>query len=285
MQKHSMNFEAIGTRWSIESEQDLSDSVQEQVMKLIEAFDKTYSRFRPDSLVSQISRSAGIYSFPADMDHLFSFYETLYTITKGKVTPLIGSMLEKAGYDAMYSLTQKQQVPIPTWQEAMHRNGVILEVKQPVTIDIGAAGKGYLVDLVCKLLDDAHVTEYVVDAGGDMRHKGKSSNKVGLEDPRDPTKVIGVIDVENKSICASATNRRRWGDDQHHIFDPDMMQPTRNITATWVIAESAMLADGLATALFFTEPNVLRTAFDYEYARMHSDGSIDYSPAFDGKLF
>ncbi|MBC7564940.1 FAD:protein FMN transferase [Candidatus Saccharibacteria bacterium] len=280
-----MNFEAIGTRWSIETDQVLSERVQEKVMKLIEAFDKTYSRFRPDSLISHIARNAGIYTFPPDMDRLFSFYETLYTITHGKVTPLIGSMLEKAGYDAVYSLTQRKQVPIPTWQEAIHRNGVVLKVKQPVTIDVGAAGKGYLVDLVCELLDDAGVTGHIVDAGGDMRHKGESINKVGLEDPRDPTKVIGVINVENKSICASAINRRRWGDDQHHIFDPDMMQPTRDITATWVIAESTMVADGLATALFFSEPNVLRTTFDYEYARMHSDGSIDYSPAFDGKLF
>ena len=285
MPKHNLEFEAIGTHWSIETSVTLPESLEVAIRTRIEAFDKTYSRFRKDSLISRISRNVGMYTFPKDMDVLFGFYEKLYDVTNGKVTPLIGSMLEKAGYDANYSFLAGEQQKLPAWGETLHRSGTILEVKKPITIDVGAAGKGYLVDLVCRLLDAADITEYVVDASGDLRHKGKGENRVGLEHPLDPTKVIGVIDVQNKSICASATNRRQWGDEQHHIFDPDLMQPTKHIIATWVLADSTMIADGLSTALFFTDPNVLRKSFQYEYVRMHDDGSIDYSPAFEGKLF
>ena len=285
MPKHSLRFEAIGTQWVIETYTPLTHNLQTAIHARIEIFDKTYSRFRKDSLVTRIARQAGIYTFPANMDRLFGLYEELYRLTHGKVTPLIGGMLEKAGYDAVYSFLPTKQEKLPTWDQAMHRSGILLEIKQPVTIDVGAAGKGYLVDLICQLLDEAGILDYVVDASGDLRHKGTNKNSVGLEHPIEPGKIIGVIDVHNKSLCASATNRRQWGGGQHHIFDPDLMKPTNDIIATWVIAEQALVADGIATALFFTDPNVLRKSFLYDYARMHVDGSIDYSSAFEGKLF
>ena len=285
MPKHSLQFEAIGTYWSIETDLPLPNELKEKIHSRIEAFDKTYSRFRGDSLISKIAKSAGIYTFPDDARELFEFYKKLYDTTDGKVTPLIGGMLEKAGYDAEYSFTPRPQERILSWDEVLDFNGNLLKVDAPVTIDVGAAGKGYLVDIICQLLDEAGFDEYVVDASGDIRHKGVFENKVGLEHPFEAGKVVGVIDIQNKSLCASAVNRRTWGDGQHHIFDPDLMTPTDEIIATWVVADSTMLADGIATALFFTEPAKLRKEFAYEFLRIHKDGAIDYSPAFEGKLF
>ena len=285
MPKHSMQFEAIGTYWSIETESLLSNELKDKIHDRIETFDKTYSRFRNDSLVAKITQSAGIYTFPSDANELFAFYKKLYDATDGKVTPLIGGMLEKAGYDATYSFIQKPQEGILSWEEVLDFSGNLLKVNTPVTLDIGAAGKGYLVDSICQLLDESGVNEYAVDASGDIRHKGVLENKVGLEHPYEEGKVIGVIDIQNKSLCASAINRRQWGNGQHHIFDPDLMAPTDDVVATWVIADSTMIADGIATALFFTEPAKLRKEFAYEFLRIRKDGAIDYSPAFEGKLF
>jgi thiamine biosynthesis lipoprotein len=284
MSKYNLAFEAIGTHWSIRTDVELSKKMVTSIHSRIEAFDKTYSRFRKDSLVTEISHKPGVYIFPEDADELLGFYDQLYKLTSGKVTPLIGGMLEKAGYDAEYSFKPVQQEKLPAW-DTIVRNGNTLKVKQAVTLDVGAAGKGYLVDCVCEILDKAEIDEYVVDASGDLRHKGTTENRVGLEDPFDSTRVIGVIDVKNKSLCASATNRRRWGDNQHHVFDPDLMEPTKDIIATWILADSAMIADGIATSLFFTDPSVLRAAYEYDFVRLHADGAIDFSDAFAGKLF
>jgi thiamine biosynthesis lipoprotein len=283
--KNSISFEAIGTHWLIDTPSQLPAELVARIHERIEAFDKTYSRFRKDSLVWEISQVAGTYTFPDDSAELFTFYEQLYRLTEGKVTPLIGSMLEKAGYDADYSFASVPQKKLPALSEVIHRRGNTLEIKQPVTIDIGAAGKGYLVDMVCMLLDAAGIDEYVVNASGDLRHKGSQENRVGLEDPFEHKNVIGVINVENKSLCASAINRRQWGEGQHHVFDPDLMKPTRKVIATWVLADSTMVADGIATALFFTDPTVLRAAFEYDFVRIQADGSMDYSHAFEGSLF
>lgn len=284
-QKHSLRFDAIGTPWVIETAKPLPLKIENLLKERIDAFDKTYSRFRSDSLVTLAGKNPGIYTFPDDADVLFSHYEKLYELTQGKVTPLIGRVLENAGYGAGYSFQAVSQQELPGLHDAIERNKSVVEVKTPVTIDVGAAGKGYLVDELSAILDTEGVYEYVIDASGDIRHKGEGQNIVGLEHPIDPTKVIGSINVLNKSFCASASNRRKWGVDQHHIFDPHTLSPTNDVIATWVLADSTMVADGLATALFFTDPNMLRKEFSYEYVRMRSDGAIDYSPAFEGKLF
>jgi len=285
MPKHSLSFEALGTQWSIETKHELSQAVVERVYARIAAFDATYSRFRSDSLVGSIANSEGSFTFPDDAATLFAFYKKLYDISAGKVTPLIGEMLERAGYDADYSFIQQAQKPLPRWEDVMRWEAPVLTTVQPIVLDVGAAGKGYLVDRICGLLDEAEVQEYVVDASGDLRHRGIMPNLVGLEDPRAPGKIIGAVEVMNKSLCASASNRRAWGDGMHHVFDPDTATPTTDIIATWVMADTALVADGLATALFFVQPKVLARSFDFDYVCMYSNGTIDYSYGFEGNLY
>jgi len=285
MLKHNYPFEAFGTQWAIETNDELDSLLKHAIQKNIDAFDKVYSRFRADSLVTEISQKAGTYTFPTDVTKLFDFYKSLYGATGGKVTPLIGDMVSRAGYDATYSLQARTQKPVRTWDEVLTWEETTLTASQPVLLDVGAAGKGYMVDIIATILDEQLITDYVIDASGDLRHKGTSKNVVGLEHPLKPGKVIGAAEVLNRSLCASASNRRAWGNGMHHIFDPDEMAPTQNIIATWVIADEAMIADGLATALFFVDAHRLSDEYDFEYVRMFADGSVQYSPYFEGKLF
>ena len=60
-------------------------------------------------------------------------------------------------------------------------------------IDVGAAGKGCLVDIISAILQQAGVAEFVVDAGGDLRHCGEHGIRVGLEHPRDP--LLEAVDL------------------------------------------------------------------------------------------
>ena len=282
---HKHQFEALGTAWSIDTQSLLPDRLLAKIHTEIDDFDHTYSRFRADSLVTQIAKAAGEYELPSNADMLLDFYKVLYDQTAGKVTPLIGATLERAGYDARYSFEPKAQRPLPGWDDTIRREGLRLYTTQPVMLDVGAAGKGYLVDIVSRILDDASIDNYVIDASGDLRHKGTIQNRVGLEHPFDPKKIIGTVDVQNESLAASAVNRRRWGDNLHHIFDPDTQAPTTNIVATWVVAKETLIADGLATALFFVEPTTFSDIYDFQYVRVDSNGHIDYSHNIKGELF
>ena len=248
-------------------------------------FDRVYSRFRDDSLVARIAREAGTFAFPPDAGPLFDLYRQLYEATDGAVTPLVGVALERLGYDRAYSLQPSAAArAVPPWDEAFAWDGSRLTVLRPVTVDVGAAGKGYLVDLVAALLRDRAIEKFVVDASGDMLHRGDDDLRVALEHPLDATKAIGVYGLRNRALCASATNRRRWGGGLHHIIDVATGLPTSRVIATWAIADTALMADGLATALFFAGEHEL-SGFDFQFVRMFSDGHVEHSAQFDGELF
>jgi thiamine biosynthesis lipoprotein len=293
------DFEAIGTRWQIETPRPLPSATRAAVLERVEAFDRDYSRFRPDSLVTALARGAGRVDFPADAEPLFGLYDRLHAATDGAVDPLVGARLEQLGYDAEYTLrptpARGPSVPDararPTWPTTVTRSpatsGSVVTVSAPAgtVIDLGAAGKGYLVDLVASVLRDAGHTEYVVDGSGDLAHSGGTPVRVGLEHPLDPRKAIGVAEFAGLSLCASASNRRAWGEGLHHIVDPRTGSPAREVIATWVVASSTALADGLATALFFTGAHQLAKTFHFSYVRMYADGRAERSRDFPGELF
>lgn len=282
-------FEAIGTHWQIDIYQDISleqqQALETAIRQRIAVFDKDYSRFREDSLVTAMSHNAGDYTLPEDALALFVFYKQLYDLTDGLVTPLVGNLLSDAGYDAQYSLQQKKALSAPpSWQEALAYDHPKLTITQPVLLDVGAAGKGYLIDIVALVLEAHGISAYCVDAGGDMIHRNTSPIRVGLEDPGDTSKVIGVATLQNKSLCGSAGNRRAWGN-MHHIIDPVSLQSPTTIRAVWVLAETTMLADGLTTALFFVSPEALSDVFSFEYLIVRDDYSVEQSSAFPAALF
>lgn len=282
----SLDFEAIGTWWRIDSDVPLNDDVQKALYERIEEFDKTYSRFRSDSLVAQIAKKAGQYTFPRDAQRLFAFYRLLYEVSDGKVTPLIGGLLEAAGYDAAYTLQPEETLPaVVDWKQVMWWNGETLFTHMPVKLDVGAAGKGYLVDILAELCDELEVGQYVIDASGDILHNRDEAERVGLENPLDSTQVIGVADLRRKSLAASATNRRAWGEGMNHVFNPHTATPVKDVIATWVVADTTIAADGLATALFLCDPKKLQETFAFEYVRMFQNGRVEHSAGFEGEIF
>jgi len=283
--KHSWQFVAIGTKWEITASREISDDSKKVVTELIDDFDVTYSRFRSDSLVSTIAKTPGQYIFPKSSQELFGFYDELWEITDHQVSPMVGDILASAGYDAEYSLKPDASIkPALDYKKTVRRNGTSITVTESTLIDIGAVGKGYLVDQMVSCLYSLGYDSFVVDGSGDMRIVGEYEETVGLEDPRDTSKILGTVTVKNRALCASANNRRSWGD-WHHIIEPSSARPTKEIVATWVIADTAMIADGLATALFFTSPEKLAGRYTYEYMRMHANGSVEYSNNFAKEVF
>jgi thiamine biosynthesis lipoprotein len=290
-----LEFDAIGTRWQIETpaHAPLDAGVRQAVLDRIAEFDAAYSRFRPDSLVARLAREPGTVEFPPDAPPLFDLYDRLHAATGGAVDPLVGAELELLGYDSSYSLTPvapairavRDARPHADWASDVVRHGRTVTTTRPVVIDVGAAGKGYLVDLVMEVLAGHGVDEVVVDASGDIRHRGGQGIRIGLEHPLDRHKAIGVATVQNASLCASASNRRAWRDGLHHIVDARTGSPAREVIATWVVASSTALADGLATALFFTGAHQLANTFHFSYVRMYADGRAERSRDFPGELF
>ncbi len=272
-------FEAIGTKWIVDIFDVLSPlakaALLKQIRERIDIFDKNYSRFRADSLVTEMSQKAGEYVLPDDAEPMMNLYWELFGATGGLLTPLIGQVMVDAGYDPQYSLRQKKQLEKPlSWDEALEYEHPKLTIKKPVLLDFGAAGKGYLIDLVGEVLEKNDVRNFTVDAGGDILHRRQDGAplQIGLENPQNFAQVIGTCELSNVGLAASAGSRRKW-QNFHHIINPETLESPREIIGTWVVADTTLLADALATALFFVPPEKL-SQYRFEYVILYSDFSI-----------
>jgi thiamine biosynthesis lipoprotein len=278
-------FDAIGTTWTIETGEPLPDAARAAVSACVSDFDEVWSRFRDDSLVTRLAREGGAAPAPPDARAMLDVYAEVSAATGGAVNPLVGTSLARRGYDAAFSFTDGGAVAAPSgWRDIVRWSVDRLEVSPPALVDVGALGKGRLVDLVAEVLAPWARDDLVVDASGDLRVVG-GPERVGLEHPFDTRRAIGVVDVTDAALCASAINRRAWGDGLHHVLDARTGEPVRTIAATWAIAPTAMHADAVATALFFDGGPELAHEWGVEWVRMTTDGRVEWSPTSKAELF
>ncbi len=291
MKPFSFSYESMGTEWSVSIwdsiDNQLFQSLQEEITSSSKEFDKTYSRFKDTSLVAQISNKTGIVSVPKDFVEMLRIYIKLYQLSDKKFTPLVGTVLEDLGYDKTYSLLEKGTVhPIIDLDKAVKIvDDTTVELYTPSLFDFGALGKGYFVEQIKSLLAMKGIKKILVNGSGDIFYQGNGDAiSVGLEHPLDDKKVIGTIQMTEGSMCSSGSNRRSWGN-YHHIIDPDSLTSTTEIIASWVIADSATISDALATALFLVPPDYFEKEFKFEYLLLNKDMKVKRSKGFTATIF
>ncbi len=281
-------FDAIGTSFVIDLYVNAGSinkaKLLSEILSFIDNFDKAFSRFRKDSLIFKMSQKKGEYILPESARKLFDLYYELYGLSNGLFTPLVGDLLRSTGYDENYRLTSKKVKKVSDWEDAIEYSFPRIKIKKPTMIDLGAAGKGYLIDLIGQFLEERNINTYCIDGGGDIFYKNKIPLDVGLENPNDTSQVIGVTKIMNESICGSSINRRRW-DKYNHIMNPQTLDSITDVVAVWVIADSTIIADAISTCLFFMEPEILTPKYKFKYLKMYKDSTIDISKDFPGDIF
>lgn len=282
-------FEAIGTHWEIDINKEKLinfSELKQQIKEEIFQFTKYFSRFDKNSVVYKASNQALEIKIPEKYQSLIEIYEKLYKLTEGLFTPLVGNLLVETGYDENYSLVPGKINPIPEWGEVIDFEYPTLKIKKPWVLDFGAGGKGFLVDLIGELIEKQNIISYCIDGSGDILYKTTDKNplRVGLEHPENKTQVIGVVEIKNQSLCASAGNRRKW-DKYHHIFNPNTLESVDDVRAVWVVARNGLIADCLATCLFLVEPEKLINNFKFEYLIVYKDYSFQKSLNFKGEIY
>ncbi len=288
---HTFGYESMGTLWKISIWDELDPSVfaelKRSILKQSSTFDQTYSRFIKTSLIWSLSEKRGIVEVPTDLVGMLRLYEKFLDCTDGNVTPLVGFALSDLGYDSEYSLKPKQEIrPVPDFHNALSIiDDMHIELRESVLLDLGALGKGYFVDRISSFLREKGVKRFLVDGSGDIFYQGNGETiRAGLEDPDDATKAIGIVEMREGSMCASGINRRKWGK-FHHVLDPQSLTSPQEIVAVWVLADRAAIADGLATCLFFVEPERMQKDFQFEYCIMNKHRRVKRSAGFRVELF
>jgi thiamine biosynthesis lipoprotein len=127
-----------------------------------------------------------------------------------------------------------------------------ITLARPVALDLGAVAKGLAVDLAAREL--SAFENYAIDAGGDLYLSGRNAAgehwAVGIRHPRDAGALLRTIRVSDRAVCTSGDYERG-----QHIVDPRSGAIANTLASVTVVAQSAMVADALATAAFVLGPS------------------------------
>jgi len=163
-------------------------------------------------------------------------------------------------------------------------------------IDLGAIAKGYAVDRAAAVMREMGVTTGIINGGGNIRvlgHKPDGSDwRIGVKDPRHEGGTAAMLHLADRSVATSGDYERYFIKDSqryHHIFDPATGEPAASgIISATVVADSAMEADILSTAVFVLGPDRGQAVIDQlagvEVLIISSDSSFVYSSGLEGIL-
>ena len=127
-----------------------------------------------------------------------------------------------------------------------------------VSINLSAIAKGYGIDKVASTLKKQKIQNFLVEIGGDLITSGTNKNgnawSIGIEAPKVESRIVqSVIKIQNQAMATSGDYKNFFeknGIRYSHIIDPKTGYPIRHKTlSVTVVAETAALADGWATAM------------------------------------
>ncbi len=231
----------------------------------LEDLERRWSRFRPDSELSQVNARPGVpVIVSAETYQLLGQAVAAWRLTDGLFDPTVGATMVAAGYGDSFDLvgTAHASGP-PAHVRPPGPAGVVfhpylgaVELTADVMIDLGGIAKGAAADLVAAELLESGVAGCCVNVGGDLRVMGRPPRPQGwqvrLECPGGgPAIPIGLVDG---AVCTTTKVIRRWPGRngwEHHLRNADSGAPLETgLASVSIIAARGVQAEVLTKAIF-----------------------------------
>lgn len=268
-------FRAMNTDVLLAAEGDPTDLARAfwTTRLFVDACERRFTRFSPDSELSALNRSAGTwFSASPQMLEVISLALECHEATSGLFDPSILPDLQRAGYTvsmdvlreegadgAATAIQPRQRIPLS--EVALRPESGLIRLPRGMSLDLGGLAKGWIAERAALLLAD-YSPACAVDAGGDMFFnglpEGALSWAVEVEDPRERLGTLTRLEVGPGAVATSSVVKRAWnqgGERRHHLIDPRTGEPA---STSWLsvtaLAPHAHLAEVFAKALLIAGP-------------------------------
>lgn len=269
----------MGTRWQVQVVDDGSlqrEGLDAAIQDLLAELDRgVFSTWTADSELSRLNAALGAAPVPVSAD-LFAVLQAardLYVRSGGAFDASIGALTELWGFGPVPAgATPPDAAAIAgararLGMEALQLDAASASVRKParVQLDLSGIAKGYAVDRVASLLQAHGARHFLVEIGGELSLQGQRADgsawTIAIERPDAPRRhAIAVLDSGGEALALAGSGdyhnfRMVDGVRLSHEIDPLQGQPVRHdLAAVTVLADSAMEADGWATALMVLGP-------------------------------
>ncbi|WP_374574083.1 FAD:protein FMN transferase [Phenylobacterium sp.] len=219
-----------------------------------------YSRYRPESLLSQINASAGA---PVTVDGetaaLIDYAAQCHALSGGLFDITSGVLRRVWRFDGRTGPPGAAEVaavlPHVGWDKVSWTSPVIA-LPAGMEIDFGGLGKEYAVDMAVLRIQAAAEVPALVNFGGDLRvtgpRRGGGPWRVAIESVEQEGEADGLIEILHGALTTSGdTHRaivegaRRYG----HILDPRSGWPVEDPPRSVTVAAPTCLEAGLLSTL------------------------------------
>lgn len=224
--------------------------------------ERLYSRFRPDSLVSELARKAGgaPIRVPPLMVELLGQARALSERSHGALDVTVGAYrdwrfdpeADPAVPSAERLAYQRRWV---NWREVEVDGGQVRLARSGMRLDLGALAKLPILAAGLQQLRDHGLADALIDGGGDIAAIGQLQGRpwqVGVRDPRAPDQLLAQLPVRDAWVVSSGDYERcfvRNGHRYHHILDPRTGQPSQGLHGVSLVGKDWRALNGLGTAL------------------------------------
>lgn len=233
----------------------------------LERLESKYSKFRKDSLLSQINlgKEVNIDNETISLlEHAFNCFEQsegLFDVTAGRLNSLWDFKKKKvpSQEEISYALS------VTDFSKVSWNNG-ILSMPAGMNVDFGGIVKEYAADTLAVLAKKFGVQYGLINLGGDIAIVGNKPDgiawKVGITDPRGTETEIASIDIYSGGLATSGDYKRYFiyeGKRYSHILNPKTGFPCAGLRAVSVAANLCTVAGSIATiAMLKDEPEAIK---------------------------
>ena len=261
-------FEAMASRCEIRlaaPDESTAEELAFAAIAEVRRVERTYSRYRADSVVSRINAAAGRYRVECDEEtaQLFAYADHLYRASGGLFDITSGVLRRAWDFRQPHVPHARDLAPLLAlvdWTAVQRGDGAVYLPRAGMEIDFGGFGKEYAADRACALLQQHGVRHGYVNLGGDMRFIGPQPDgrpwSIGIQDPRKPDGIVASIAVSHGALTTSGDYERCFDIDGKrycHVLHPRTGMPVSHWRSVSVLAPLAALGGGASTIAMLKE--------------------------------
>lgn len=237
-----------------------AESAFDAVVAEVERLEQLYSRYRPDSFLSQINHMAasrGSIEVDAETAILIDYADTCYRESEGLFDISSGILRRAWDFGAGKAASEAELaelLPMVGWNKVGWDPPVLRFTVPGMELDLGGVVKEYAVDRASSLLIERGITGAFVNLGGDVRvigpRPGGEPWRVGIRHHRRREGIAAMIELERGALASSGDYERCIvidGVHYGHILNPLTGWPVRELAAVSVVADLCLVAGSAAT--------------------------------------
>ena len=268
---------AMGTTWSVQvvapPEGLGSSTLRWTVQQALDAVEARMSTFRTDSELSRINgqRHTDWIPISAELYQVLAAAQEVSQLTQGAFDVTVGPLVDLWGFGPGGERHVPGEAALHAVKSRVGYEKLELRADPPalrkrhpeLSIDLSGIAKGLAVDRAAEALSGLHVTNYLVEVGGELRGHGHNARgepwQIAIERPQPDARVPYAIFALRDLASATSGGYRNYfeagGRRYSHTIDPATGRPvTHRLASVTVLDASCMRADALATGLLVLGP-------------------------------